>query len=48
MAKPSLPVTRSEVEWLPDWVAIAGSGYIGLAFRSLGTGCEVTMIEALD
>jgi dihydrolipoamide dehydrogenase len=36
--------------WLPDWVAIVGSGYIGLEFADIYTalGCEVTMIEALD
>jgi dihydrolipoamide dehydrogenase len=36
--------------WLPDWIAIIGSGYIGLEFADIYTalGCEVTMIEALD
>ena len=35
---------------LPDWVAIIGSGYIGLEFADVYTalGCEITMIEALD
>jgi dihydrolipoamide dehydrogenase len=35
---------------LPDWVAIIGSGYIGLEFSDVYTalGCEITMIEALD
>ena len=35
---------------LPDWIAIIGSGYIGLEFSDIYTalGCEITMIEALD
>ncbi|MBS0018321.1 MAG: dihydrolipoyl dehydrogenase [Arthrospira sp. SH-MAG29] len=35
---------------LPQWIAIVGSGYIGLEFADIYTalGCEVTMIEALD
>ena len=35
---------------LPPWIAIIGSGYIGLEFSDVYTalGCEVTMIEALD
>lgn len=35
---------------LPQWIAIIGSGYIGLEFSDIYTalGCEVTMIEALD
>jgi len=35
---------------LPSWIAIIGSGYIGLEFSDVYTalGCEVTMIEALD
>lgn len=39
-----------KLEWLPPWVAIIGSGYIGLEFSDVYTalGCEVTMIEALD
>ncbi|OKH11242.1 dihydrolipoyl dehydrogenase [[Limnothrix rosea] IAM M-220] len=38
------------LETLPDWVAIIGSGYIGLEFSDVYTalGCEITMIEALD
>ena len=39
-----------KLESLPDWVAIIGSGYIGLEFSDVYTalGCEITMIEALD
>ncbi|MEB3359407.1 MAG: dihydrolipoyl dehydrogenase [Synechococcales bacterium] len=39
-----------KLDWLPQWVAIIGSGYIGLEFSDIYTalGCEVTMIEALD
>jgi dihydrolipoamide dehydrogenase len=35
---------------LPPWLAIVGSGYIGLEFADVYTalGCEVTMIEALE
>lgn len=38
------------LETLPQWVAIIGSGYIGLEFADVYTalGSEVTMIEALD
>lgn len=38
------------LESLPQWIAIIGSGYIGLEFADIYTalGCEVTMIEALD
>jgi len=38
------------LDWLPDWVAVIGSGYIGLEFADVYTalGAEVTMIEALD
>ncbi|MEC4811948.1 MAG: dihydrolipoyl dehydrogenase [Scytonema sp. PMC 1069.18] len=38
-----------KLEWLPDWVAIVGSGYIGLEFSDVysALGCEITMIEAL-
>ena len=38
------------LEWLPRWITIIGSGYIGLEFADIYTalGCEVTMIEALD
>ncbi len=39
-----------KLSWLPPWIAIIGSGYIGLEFADIYTalGCEVTMIEALD
>ncbi|MEL4898136.1 dihydrolipoyl dehydrogenase [Crocosphaera sp. Alani8] len=39
-----------KLEVLPQWIAIIGSGYIGLEFSDIYTalGCEVTMIEALD
>ncbi|MBO1351989.1 MAG: dihydrolipoyl dehydrogenase [Hormoscilla sp. GUM202] len=39
-----------KLDWLPSWVAIIGSGYIGLEFSDIYTalGCEITMIEALD
>ncbi|AFZ31676.1 dihydrolipoamide dehydrogenase [Gloeocapsa sp. PCC 7428] len=39
-----------KLESLPDWVAIIGSGYIGLEFSDVysALGCEITMIEALD
>ncbi|HIK38400.1 MAG: dihydrolipoyl dehydrogenase [Geminocystis sp.] len=42
--------TAVKLEWLPKWVAIIGSGYIGLEFADIYTalGAEVTMIEALD
>ncbi|MBI4784975.1 MAG: dihydrolipoyl dehydrogenase [Oscillatoriophycideae cyanobacterium NC_groundwater_1537_Pr4_S-0.65um_50_18] len=38
------------LESLPPWIAIVGSGYIGLEFADVYTalGCEVTIIEALD
>jgi dihydrolipoamide dehydrogenase len=38
------------LESLPKWMAIIGSGYIGLEFADVYTalGCEITMIEALD
>ncbi len=38
-----------KLEWLPQWVAIVGSGYIGLEFSDVysALGCEITMIEAL-
>jgi dihydrolipoamide dehydrogenase len=40
----------TKLETLPQWIAIIGSGYIGLEFSDVYTalGCEVTMIEALD
>ncbi len=39
-----------KLESLPQWVAIIGSGYIGLEFSDIysALGCEITMIEALD
>jgi dihydrolipoamide dehydrogenase len=38
-----------KLEWVPDWVAIVGSGYIGLEFSDVYTalGSNVTFIEAL-
>lgn len=38
-----------KLDWLPPWIAIIGSGYIGLEFSDIYTalGSEVTMIEAL-
>lgn len=40
----------TKLETLPQWLAIIGSGYIGLEFSDVYTalGSEVTMIEALD
>ena len=37
------------LEFVPEWVAIIGSGYIGLEFSDVYTalGSEVTFIEAL-
>lgn len=39
-----------KLDWLPPWLAIVGSGYIGLEFADVYTalGSEVTLIEALD
>jgi dihydrolipoamide dehydrogenase len=39
-----------KLETLPPWIAIIGSGYIGLEFSDVysALGCEITMIEALD
>lgn len=39
-----------KLEWVPEWVAIIGSGYIGLEFSDVYTalGSEVTFIEAMD
>ncbi|MBD2209756.1 dihydrolipoyl dehydrogenase [Nostoc linckia FACHB-104] len=39
-----------KLEALPNWVAIIGSGYIGLEFSDIysALGSEITMIEALD
>lgn len=38
-----------KMDWIPEWVAIIGSGYIGLEFSDVYTalGSEVTFIEAL-
>jgi len=38
-----------KLEWVPDYIAIVGSGYIGLEFSDVYTalGSEVTFIEAL-
>jgi len=38
------------LDWLPPWLAVIGSGYIGLEFADVYTalGSEVTIIEALD
>jgi len=38
------------LESVPDWIAIVGSGYIGLEFADVYTalGCNVTFIEAAD
>lgn len=38
------------LEALPPWIAIVGSGYIGLEFADVysALGCEITLIEALD
>ncbi|KAL6766281.1 DLD2 [Auxenochlorella protothecoides x Auxenochlorella symbiontica] len=37
------------LDWVPDWLAIIGSGYIGLEFSDVYTalGSEVSFIEAL-
>ncbi|MCV3213135.1 dihydrolipoyl dehydrogenase [Plectonema radiosum NIES-515] len=39
-----------KLESLPNWIAIIGSGYIGLEFSDIysALGSEITMIEALD
>ncbi|KAL2341699.1 hypothetical protein Fmac_009639 [Flemingia macrophylla] len=39
-----------KLEIVPDWIAIVGSGYIGLEFSDVYTalGSEVTFVEALD
>jgi dihydrolipoamide dehydrogenase len=55
---PSIPIDGKTVftsdhalklEWLPQWVAIIGSGYIGLEFSDVYTalGSEVTFVEAM-
>lgn len=38
-----------KLDWLPNWIAIIGSGYIGLEFSDVYTalGCEVTFVEAM-
>ena len=38
-----------KLEWVPDWIAIVGSGYIGLEFSDVYTalGSEVTFVEAM-
>jgi dihydrolipoamide dehydrogenase len=38
-----------KMEWVPDWVAIVGSGYIGLEFSDVYTalGSNVTFVEAM-
>ncbi|OUC15710.1 MAG: dihydrolipoyl dehydrogenase [Alkalinema sp. CACIAM 70d] len=38
------------LESLPPWIAIVGSGYIGLEFADVysALGCEITLIEGLD
>merc|ERR1719231_96196 len=45
----SMKVTSLKLEWVPDWIAIIGSGYIGLKFSDVYTalGSEVTFIEAM-
>ncbi|XP_077216518.1 dihydrolipoyl dehydrogenase 1, chloroplastic-like [Tasmannia lanceolata] len=39
-----------KLEFVPEWIAIIGSGYIGLEFSDVYTalGSEVTFVEALD
>jgi len=39
-----------KLETLPKWIAIIGSGYIGLEFSDVysALGCEITLIEALS
>ncbi len=36
-----------KLDWIPKWIAIIGSGYIGLEFSDVYTalGSEVTFIE---
>jgi len=38
-----------KLEWVPDWIAIIGSGYIGLEFSDVYTalGSDVTFIEGM-
>lgn len=50
---PCLQVFTSDhalkLDWIPKWIAIIGSGYIGLEFSDVYTalGSEVTFIEVL-
>lgn len=39
-----------KLDWVPDWVAIIGSGYIGLEFSDVYTalGSEISFVEAVD
>jgi len=39
-----------KLSWIPDWIAIIGSGYIGLEFSDIysALGSEISLIEALD
>jgi Pyridine nucleotide-disulphide oxidoreductase len=39
-----------KLDWIPDWIAIIGSGYIGLEFSDVYTalGSDVTFIEVLS
>ncbi len=39
-----------KLETIPKWIAIIGSGYIGLEFSDVysALGCEITLIEALS
>ncbi len=39
-----------KLDWIPDWIAIIGSGYIGLEFSDIYTalGSEITLVEALN
>ena len=39
-----------KLDWSPEWVAIIGSGYIGLEFSDVYTalGSDVTFVEAMD
>ena len=38
-----------KLDWIPNWIAIIGSGYIGLEFSDVYTalGSEVTFIEVM-
>ena len=53
MICPDLQVFTSDhalkLDWIPKWIAIIGSGYIGLEFSDVYTalGSEVTFIEVL-